>query len=75
MDPVTLAQGAYTIANTKIAAAIAAMTIARGLDPRDFSLLAYGAAGPDARRRAWRASWTSARSWSRTSPAASRPSG
>jgi N-methylhydantoinase A len=46
MDPVDLAQGAYAIANVKIAAAVAAMTTHRGLDPREFSLLAYGAAGP-----------------------------
>ncbi len=46
MEPVALAQGAYHIANTKIAAAVAAMTTHRGLDPREFSLLAYGAAGP-----------------------------
>jgi N-methylhydantoinase A len=46
MDAVELAQGAYSIANTKIAAAVAAMTTHRGLDPREFSLFAYGAAGP-----------------------------
>jgi N-methylhydantoinase A len=46
MDPVELAQGAYHIANTKIAAAVAAMTTHRGLDPREFSLFGYGAAGP-----------------------------
>jgi N-methylhydantoinase A len=46
MTPVDLAQGAYQIANMKIAAAVAAMTTHRGLDPREFSLLAYGAAGP-----------------------------
>ena len=46
MDPIELAQGAYHIANTKIAAAVAAMTTHRGLDPREFSLFGYGAAGP-----------------------------
>jgi N-methylhydantoinase A len=46
MDPVELAQGAFSIANTKIAAAVAVMTTHRGLDPREFSLFAYGAAGP-----------------------------
>lgn len=46
MDPVGLAQGAYQITNTKLAAAVAAMTTHRGLDPREFSLFAYGAAGP-----------------------------
>ena len=44
--PSSSPQGAYAIANTKIAAAVAAMTTHRGLDPREFSLLAYGAAGP-----------------------------
>jgi N-methylhydantoinase A len=46
MDPIELAQGAFAIANTTIGAAVAAMTTHRGLDPRQFSLLAYGAAGP-----------------------------
>jgi N-methylhydantoinase A len=46
MDSHSLAEGAYAIANTKIAAAVSAMTIDRGLDPREFSLFAYGAAGP-----------------------------
>jgi N-methylhydantoinase A len=46
MGVTDLAQGAYQIANMKIAAAVAAMTTHRGLDPREFSLFAYGAAGP-----------------------------
>ena len=46
MDPIELAQGAFAIANTTIGAAVAGMTTHRGLDPREFSLLAYGAAGP-----------------------------
>jgi N-methylhydantoinase A len=46
MSVTDLAQGAYQIANMKIAAAVAAMTTHRGLDPREFSLFAYGAAGP-----------------------------
>jgi N-methylhydantoinase A len=46
LEPVALAEGAYAIANTKIGAAVSAMTIDRGLDPREFSLFAYGAAGP-----------------------------
>jgi N-methylhydantoinase A len=41
-----LADGAYAIANTKIAAAIGAITVERGVDPREMSLCAYGAAGP-----------------------------
>ncbi len=46
MDAVELAQGAYSIANMTIAAALARMTTHRGLDPREFSLFGYGAAGP-----------------------------
>jgi N-methylhydantoinase A len=46
LEAIALAEGAYAIANTKIAAAVSAMTIDRGLDPREFSLFAYGAAGP-----------------------------
>ncbi|MFN8217855.1 MAG: hydantoinase/oxoprolinase family protein [Solirubrobacterales bacterium] len=46
MDAVELAQGAYSIANVTIAAALARMTTHRGYDPREFSLFGYGAAGP-----------------------------
>lgn len=46
LEAVELAQGAYRIANTKIAAATRAMAVEAGLDLRDFALLAYGAAGP-----------------------------
>jgi N-methylhydantoinase A len=41
-----LAAGAYAIGNTKIAAAIGSITVERGVDPREMSLCAYGAAGP-----------------------------
>jgi N-methylhydantoinase A len=41
-----LAAGAYAITNTKIASAIGAITVERGVDPRETSLCAYGAAGP-----------------------------
>ncbi|MFV0489065.1 MAG: hydantoinase/oxoprolinase family protein, partial [Vibrio fluvialis] len=41
-----LAKGAYHLANTVIAAAVRDLTIEQGLDLRDFSLFAYGAAGP-----------------------------
>jgi N-methylhydantoinase A len=46
MSSEQLAEGAYAIANTKIAAAIGSITVERGLDPREMSLCAYGAAGP-----------------------------
>lgn len=41
-----LAQGAFDIATASIAQAIRGITIYRGLDVRDFSLLAFGSAGP-----------------------------
>jgi N-methylhydantoinase A len=45
MSSEELAQGAWDIMNTSIAAAVRAMTINRGLDPRDCSLFPYGGAG------------------------------
>jgi N-methylhydantoinase A len=45
MTPQELAQGAWDIMNTNIAAAIRGMTINRGLDPRECSLFPYGGAG------------------------------
>jgi len=41
-----LAQGAYDIATANIAQAIRGITIYRGLDVREFALLAFGSAGP-----------------------------
>jgi N-methylhydantoinase A len=41
-----LAQGIIEIANWSQANAIRQMTIQRGIDPRDFALLAFGGAGP-----------------------------
>jgi N-methylhydantoinase A len=46
MGPHELARGAYDITNMKIAAAMRQMTLGRGMDPRTFSLFAFGAAGP-----------------------------
>lgn len=40
------AEGIITIVNTKMAHAIRAVTVQRGLDPREFVLLAFGGAGP-----------------------------
>jgi N-methylhydantoinase A len=45
LSPEQLAQGAWDIMNTNIAAAVRAMTINRGLDPRECSLFPYGGAG------------------------------
>jgi N-methylhydantoinase A len=41
-----MAQGILDIINAKMADAIRTITIRRGIDPRDFALLAYGGAGP-----------------------------
>ncbi|WP_419909858.1 hydantoinase/oxoprolinase family protein [Hoeflea sp.] len=41
-----MAQGIIDIINAKMADAIRTITIRRGIDPRDFSLLAFGGAGP-----------------------------
>lgn len=40
------ASGILRIVNTKMAYAIRAVTIQRGLDPKDFALVAFGGAGP-----------------------------
>lgn len=41
-----MAQGILDIVNAKMADAIRTITVRRGIDPRDFSLFAYGGAGP-----------------------------
>ncbi|MDA4848379.1 hydantoinase/oxoprolinase family protein [Hoeflea poritis] len=46
MEPQQMAQGIIDIINAKMADAIRTITIRRGIDPRDFSLLAFGGAGP-----------------------------
>jgi N-methylhydantoinase A len=46
MSAEALAQGIIEIANWNQANAIRQMTIQRGIDPRDFALLAFGGAGP-----------------------------
>lgn len=40
------ATGILEIANTEMVRALRVMTVARGLDPREFTLLAFGGAGP-----------------------------
>jgi N-methylhydantoinase A len=39
------AEGIYRVVNASMAAAIRRMTVEKGIDPRDFSLLAFGGAG------------------------------
>lgn len=46
MDAEEMAQGVIDIVNAKMADAIRTITIQRGIDPREFSLLAFGGAGP-----------------------------
>lgn len=46
MDAHTMAQGVVDIVNAKMADAIRTITIQRGIDPRDFALVAFGGAGP-----------------------------
>lgn len=46
MDAQSMAQGVIDIVNAKMADAIRTITIQRGIDPRDFSLVAFGGAGP-----------------------------
>lgn len=46
MGPEVFAQGIIDIINAKMADAIRTITIQRGIDPRDFVLVAYGGAGP-----------------------------
>lgn len=41
-----MAQGIVDIINAKMADAIRTITVRRGIDPRDFALVAYGGAGP-----------------------------
>jgi len=45
-DPVQVANDAIRLANMEMARAIRLVTIERGLDPRDFVLMAFGGAGP-----------------------------
>ncbi|EEG75269.1 hydantoinase/oxoprolinase family protein [[Clostridium] hylemonae] len=46
LDMVTAGEGVCTIANHKMADAIRELTVRRGIDPRKFSILAFGGAGP-----------------------------
>lgn len=46
MGPESFAQGVIDIINAKMADAIRTITVKRGIDPRDFALVAYGGAGP-----------------------------
>lgn len=46
LDDVAFAEGMLTIINAKMADAMRTITVEQGIDPRDFSLVAFGGAGP-----------------------------
>lgn len=46
LDPVALAGGICEVANAKMAQAIRTLTVEHGREPREFTLLAFGGAGP-----------------------------
>ena len=46
LDALGMAQGIVDIINAKMADAIRTITVRRGIDPRDFTLVAFGGAGP-----------------------------
>jgi N-methylhydantoinase A len=46
MDVREAAEGIVRVANAEMVRALRVMTVERGLDPRDFALLAFGGAGP-----------------------------
>ena len=46
LDDEALAEGMLAIVNAKMADAMRTITIRRGIDPRDYSLVAFGGAGP-----------------------------
>jgi N-methylhydantoinase A len=46
LDVLQTSSGIFAVAEAKMAGAIREITIEKGLDPRDFSLLAFGGSGP-----------------------------
>ncbi|MEX0344345.1 MAG: hydantoinase/oxoprolinase family protein [Rhizobiaceae bacterium] len=46
MDRLAAAEGIITVVNANMANAIRSRTVQKGLDPRDFSLVAFGGGGP-----------------------------
>jgi N-methylhydantoinase A len=46
LDVTTMAEGICDVANATMAQAIRTITVSRGIEPRDFSLIAFGGAGP-----------------------------
>ncbi|TNC25505.1 hydantoinase/oxoprolinase family protein [Amycolatopsis alkalitolerans] len=46
LDAIAMAEGICDVANSKMAQAIRTITVSRGIEPRDSSLVAFGGAGP-----------------------------
>ena len=46
LDDTALAEGMLAIVNANMADAMRTITVKQGIDPRDFSLVAFGGAGP-----------------------------
>ncbi len=46
LNDIALAEGMLSIINAKMADAMRTITVAQGIDPREYSLLAFGGAGP-----------------------------
>lgn len=46
LDAIEMAEGICDVANSQMAQAIRTITISRGIEPRDFALVAFGGAGP-----------------------------
>ncbi|WP_419921056.1 hydantoinase/oxoprolinase family protein [Candidatus Poriferisodalis sp.] len=46
LEPTEMAQGIVDVVNAKMAQAIRTLTVEKGIEPRDFALVAFGGAGP-----------------------------
>jgi N-methylhydantoinase A len=46
LTPVQVAHGIYDLANTRMGSALRLITVQRGIDPREYALVAFGGAGP-----------------------------
>ena len=46
MDPLEVALGVVQVTNTEMVGALRVISVERGLDPREFALVAFGGAGP-----------------------------
>jgi N-methylhydantoinase A len=46
LDPIACAEGIVRVAESEMLAALAVMTVQRGIDPRRFALMPFGGAGP-----------------------------